>query len=556
MAKHSLFLIGLLLGPLCLACRPTEPPVATAVPAPASEPTSPTYAAGADLRIAALISLLGHNRFALREMASRELADIGLPATPALRDASASNDPEVALRAKRLLETIRNAAASNECLLWKTELPEGKHGGVALSDGLAFFHGGDNKIHALSRADGTPAWERPYVFTCEQLAVMGDKLIHVGGGQLIAMEAATGKEIWQTSGTKLWRDTSHLGRVGITENALVIAQDKQMVGLSPEDGTVTWTTKATEFFDAPHARLVRLQMTKEACLVDVLITNSRWILAAMEPVTGKRLWEIIDTSGWHSYMRTGAVDDKRVCVTLRDFSTQDVTIYGLKDGREREHKLQIDNSMPHNTIVKIAGDHLLQEMYGELTAYDLADGQQAWRYTPPIGRYRKQDPSRAMLGYTSGEGNLSPVVVDNAVLLAVHDGLLAMDLDTGQPKWHYPMGNVVISRLTVRDGIAYILAVADNNTKPRLLINGLEMEEFAERNGGLAMGGQLSQKFDDATVVSKTARGYLYAVDLAKARQLGPPAEETVDPTLRQEEEERRLHLDLERIEMDETTDE
>jgi hypothetical protein len=58
-------------------------------------------------RVAALIKQLGHEEFALRESASEELTQIGLPAFAALEAAAGSPDREVRFRSQRILGLIR-----------------------------------------------------------------------------------------------------------------------------------------------------------------------------------------------------------------------------------------------------------------------------------------------------------------------------------------------------------------------------------------------------------------------------------------------------------------
>jgi hypothetical protein len=53
-----------------------------------------------------LIQQLGHDSFAVREEATKRLAEIGRPAVPALREALRNKDAEVRQRAQRILEGI------------------------------------------------------------------------------------------------------------------------------------------------------------------------------------------------------------------------------------------------------------------------------------------------------------------------------------------------------------------------------------------------------------------------------------------------------------------
>src|SRR5260370_22389620 len=66
-----------------------------------------TPAKGDPERIAQLIEQLGNAEFTKRDAASTALAEIGLAALPALKNAARSNDPEVARRAARLIGIIQ-----------------------------------------------------------------------------------------------------------------------------------------------------------------------------------------------------------------------------------------------------------------------------------------------------------------------------------------------------------------------------------------------------------------------------------------------------------------
>lgn len=66
-------------------------------------------------KITSLIKQLGHDKFAIREAASKELLAIGEPALDALRKATATtNDPEVRLRAGRIIESISRSITTRE----------------------------------------------------------------------------------------------------------------------------------------------------------------------------------------------------------------------------------------------------------------------------------------------------------------------------------------------------------------------------------------------------------------------------------------------------------
>jgi hypothetical protein len=85
--------------------------VASAAFVVAAEPDEEVLAA----RIARLIKQLGDDSFAQREAASGELEAIDAPAAPALRKAAdADDDPEIRVRAGRILQAIARHACQRE----------------------------------------------------------------------------------------------------------------------------------------------------------------------------------------------------------------------------------------------------------------------------------------------------------------------------------------------------------------------------------------------------------------------------------------------------------
>lgn len=88
----------------------------TALAAWAAEPESkPSTKAPVDEKlkekIKQLVAQLGHEDFAVREEATRQLADIGRPAVHALREALKHSDAEVRMRARRILDRIETSVA-------------------------------------------------------------------------------------------------------------------------------------------------------------------------------------------------------------------------------------------------------------------------------------------------------------------------------------------------------------------------------------------------------------------------------------------------------------
>jgi hypothetical protein len=59
-----------------------------------------------------LVGQLGDDSFTVREAATKRLAEIGRPAVAALREGLKSSDPEIRIRARRILDAIKSSVAN------------------------------------------------------------------------------------------------------------------------------------------------------------------------------------------------------------------------------------------------------------------------------------------------------------------------------------------------------------------------------------------------------------------------------------------------------------
>jgi hypothetical protein len=95
-------------------------------------------------QVAGLVRQLGHDKYATREAAGRELEAIGEPALGALRQAAASPDPEVRARSERVIGAIAARAGARELAKWA--------GSWKTPDGVWM------KIDGHRWSSGTPSW--------------------------------------------------------------------------------------------------------------------------------------------------------------------------------------------------------------------------------------------------------------------------------------------------------------------------------------------------------------------------------------------------------------
>ena len=492
-------------GLLCVACTDAR----------TADPSSVMIAVPLTMeqRMATLVAQLGDEHYTRREQASRELAEMGLPALPALRQAAEHHDPEVAVRAKALVETIRTAAAA-ECLLWKIQLPDLQPSNIVLSENLVFFHGVHNsstgldgcKAHAVSQADGTTVWETVTAVWRPRLDLRGGKLICHSSSNTgpMALDPATGEVLWKVLG----ESPSWVG-----ENTIVCTgHSNWLSGLSAKTGGGVWIADAKRLTNMGHnlvAYPVSIRLAKDVCLVVIMhcrvyeATNSwTWVLAAVAADTGKKLWDVTLDGPYLA----GAFDDERFYVVLKN--NPRVRVFDIKSGLEQESRLTLDATLAderYHLNLKVADGTLLCGTPIGLTAYDIASGEQRWRYTPRGSGPAFRQETR--IGFSAGHDDLPVTVHDGEVLLSADNALLSLDLETGTPLWEYPMESAFAREPVVRDGIVYFL---DGNVYYRTHTNGLPMRTV---NG---------QAVEDIITPPKSNNRYLYALDLTKARQLGP----------------------------------
>src|SRR5688500_879382 len=91
---------GLIAWTALSATRPTSQP--------ATMPATRSATAPVD-RVSRLVAQLGDKDFRVREQAGRDLERMGEKALPALREAKRGGDPEVAMRAERIVARVAKA---------------------------------------------------------------------------------------------------------------------------------------------------------------------------------------------------------------------------------------------------------------------------------------------------------------------------------------------------------------------------------------------------------------------------------------------------------------
>lgn len=97
-------------------------------PAATDQPAAPDGEADPRAKIRALVAQLGASRYSDREAAQKELTKLGREAQPELEEATRHEDPEIAVRARNILEKIMPKAQQQQQDFWRQRMqpPEGR----------------------------------------------------------------------------------------------------------------------------------------------------------------------------------------------------------------------------------------------------------------------------------------------------------------------------------------------------------------------------------------------------------------------------------------------
>ena len=435
---------------------------------------------------------------------------------------------------------------ADDCLLWKTQLPDGENHKCFLVGNMAVvYNEGDGKLHAYTLADGTKTWEFQTGHDRSEplnMGAIGNLLI----GHVYVRDGDSKKFLWQM--VTLDSATGEVLRRGEPGNHYITSGgeklfvnnriDRQISRLSPKDNKVLWTLDWPSAIDGePEITSLSLRIIKDLCLINAWhapdVASRRWRkLLVVETESGNILWELSTPDSNVAHVENTVVGE-RLYVRLHNDHAMEylpLKVYELKSGKKLEmteprqkewERANHYDLKTWETTITVLGDRIVRYGTHTLEAYDLATGKRVWKHMmtemkgeddddlqfdiPLEERVKKLEAAIEKAKKNEGKWmtllyarirDVWLVEHDGAVLLAVEDGLLALDLTTGKPLWKFPMDHVITRGPFVRNGIAYFMT--DDGTIPR-------------------------------GSIYRTPNRLLYALDLSKAKLLGSPEGETVE---------------------------
>lgn len=244
------------------------------------------------------------------------------------------------------------------------------------------------------------------------------------GAGVYAVDAATGKLLWQVDG---YGDSVLVDGDGLIVHGKPGSDSGDLVRLSRADGHVIWTAEQGKIKAAWNANLAD----------GVGYMPSGNDLIAFDPATGAVEWR----TPLASPASRGAAISDRVAV----LGDEHGTIYGISLASHQAIWTYMTDAttITHPTIANglayFNASGGAQESYD---AVDLASGELKWRFVAP-----------------SGVGSQTAAVDATGVYLPGHDGVLrALDPLTGALKWSLQAGSATVDSSALADGTLYFCA--------------------------------------------------------------------------------------------------
>lgn len=322
----------------------------------------------------------------------------------------------------------------------------------AVADGTLYFvsNGVDSAdssfVHAVS-TDGDEQWRtETTVVQCSPAVADGLVFVRGPGGDLLALDAATGAEQWSHDGY-----TGYEGSPTVADGTLYVPSREQagtLLALETTTGEQQWAANV----DLPGSAI---QMTAAAVANGVAyfgVGTDAGVggLFAVDAATGEQLWHHDFDSVMN--LSTPTVVDGQV------FFSTDVALHAFSSDGTRQWRLDTEGFTPNYFTEQspaVADGTLYFPDGTGLLAVDADAGERQWRFDPPAVTVAS-----------------SPVVSDETVYVGTEAaGLYALDAATGDPVGQYradPDARVIVPPVVV-DGTAYVGGFSrDEDTHPGL----------------------------------------------------------------------------------------
>ena len=279
-------------------------------------------------------------------------------------------------------------------------------GGLGLIDGLLVAHAGKERLVALNAATGEEIWsmQAPHFLVGGPSMAAGFIIVTDINGRVYAFTQSNGEEVWNRIGSQGQTRITGAAYPAIVDNDLIVAGgDGELISLNLTDGSFNWgdTLVPTRLVTALDSIAdITAHPVHDGGIV-IAVTQSG-IMVAYNARTGRLIWE----------------------QPLRSL-----------------------------TMPWLAGDTLfVSTSNNELLALRRSDGAVRWKTDLP-GRYNANEPV-----VENALRHTAPVLVSGKVLVANHRGdMLVFDAETGSSEGDFSIGGSITTDLSIANGTVFAL---------------------------------------------------------------------------------------------------
>lgn len=299
---------------------------------------------------------------------------------------------------------------------WRADLGAGSTNRVQLAappviaDGRLYFLDAAQRVHAIGARDGDRIWNASVRGESGDrnargggLAVSGGRVfVTTGHGELVALDGATGAEVWRVSAGAPFHSAPTVsgGRV------YAITNDSELMAFDVAAGAVQWTYQAI----AETARI----LSAPSVAVDgetVVAPFASGEVVAFLAANGRRLWSdsLSRSSSLTSLSAINDIAGRPVVDNGVAFAVSHSGLIAAIDVRSGQRMWS--RGFASTQTPWIAGDVLYAvSVDGELAAFDRATGAVYW--VSQLRRYRNENSREGRLSWTG------PIMVGGRLVLA------------------------------------------------------------------------------------------------------------------------------------------
>lgn len=315
---------------------------------------------------------------------------------------------------------------------WRASLGAGSNNRVqiaappVIAEGTLFFLDADHRVHAIDAIDGSRVWSerlrpnegRDRVARGGGVAASGGRVfVTTGFGFVVALDGASGEEIWRTEADAPFQSAPTVagGRV------YAITNDSELIAMEAGTGEVTWTHQAI----AEPARILAAPSVAVEGETVVAPFASGEIIALLA-ANGRRLWSdalsrtgrLTSLSAINDIAGRPVVDNN---VAYAASHSGVLAAIDLRSGQRVWARAFASTQTPW-----VAGDVLYAvSVDGELAAFDRATGNVYW--VSQLRRYRDEEDRRGRVAWAG------PVMIGGRLVLANSVGdVVAVTPENGQ----------------------------------------------------------------------------------------------------------------------------